>query len=311
MRFFIAIVLLLLPLPVFAQAPDRESVGALIKKLASPNFPERQAASKALLDRPEAEQALREAMRSGDVETRRRAADILDYFDRRSVRDLQAAIQDGRVDYAIELLARWPAEKHEEEAWDAIGDLTRRLVSLHEKKSTAKVTLRAISKGEMPLVVSAKHITETTKSKDTIGYFLRADQIEIDFSRGKAGEWRTLFPGAVMVCAGPVRTLCEPAATPIIFARGPIELAGVCGNTLIVSGADVVLKGDLGGSLVIARGKVTCTGNARNSGIISGSSIVLNKKNTRNCLLFENDANPLGYIRWDAAPQERTTPKRK
>src|SRR5476651_280058 len=123
MRPSIAIALILMPVLLLAQGPDRESVEALIKKLGSTNFQDRQAATKAMKERPEAVPALRDALRSADPELRKRAAEILEHFEPRPFREIDAAVKEGRVDRFIELLAAWPAGKHEEGAWTAFCDL--------------------------------------------------------------------------------------------------------------------------------------------------------------------------------------------
>ena len=56
------------------------------------------AATKALQERPEATPALRDATRSPNPEVAKRAAEILEYFDRRPIRELNLAIKEGRID---------------------------------------------------------------------------------------------------------------------------------------------------------------------------------------------------------------------
>ena len=95
MRFSIILSLVLLPALLIAQGPDDGvAIKTLIKSLASSDFRQRQAAMKALRDRPEAALELRDALRSPVLETRKRAAEILDFYDLRPVRNLKAAVKD-------------------------------------------------------------------------------------------------------------------------------------------------------------------------------------------------------------------------
>jgi hypothetical protein len=97
-----------------------------------------------------------------------------------------------------------------------------------------------------------------------------------------------------------------------IFAGGTVELKGGClDSLLIVSCGDVTLKCDVRRSLIIARGTVTCTDPVIDSRIISGKSVVYNKTNARNCIITENESNPLGFIRWSDALKDKAAPKSK
>src|ERR1051325_3877046 len=138
MRFAAIIPLILLSTLLLAQGPGEDSDLILIKKLGSANYQHRQAAVEALKQRPEAAAALREAMSSADLETRRRADEILRYFDRRPIRELEAAAKEGRVDRFVELLAAWQTGKYEDEAWDVVRDFARRMADLHDKQGGAK-----------------------------------------------------------------------------------------------------------------------------------------------------------------------------
>ena len=336
MSRIMAIPTLFVPLLLLAQAPDPESVASLIRKLGSPTFQERVAATKALKERSEAEPALREALRSNDPEVRRRVAEILDFFDRRPVRELDDAVKEGRVDRAIEILGHWPASKYEDEAWRAIRDLARRLGDLHRKDASEKIKLsdeQALLPGglpvgarpapggakhkflverwgdQVPLFLLAKRVAEDTTVDLERSYFFRAGEVDIRQPRQKGGRPQILSEvGSVFVVTGSVRMVTFNPQ--VIFAGGRVEFSGEGVRTLIVSCADVNLKGHFGASLVIARGAVTCTGSIADSQIISGKSITMTQ-NPKNCIISENDSTPLGFIRWSDAPKDKAAPKAK
>jgi hypothetical protein len=313
MTFRLAIPLAFLPALVLAQAQAPESVEALVKKLASGKFEERQAATKSLLDRPEAAPALRDALRSPDAETRKRAAEILDYF---PVRELKIAVKEGRVERAIELITGWPAGKHEEDSWDAVRELTKIIMERHEKKGGEKFKVAVDRwKNSTPPVVTAKRITNATKAKFDHCYFLRAGELDLDRRQIKPGQLNNPFGEGYhfIVAAGSVRMLgAGGMGSQLIFAGGGIELGGGpdVHSSIFVSGGDITLNCEMANCVVIARGKVTHAGLCEANRIISGRSVTRTSTDPKN-LIVENEANPLGFIRWSETKKEKAAPKSK
>jgi hypothetical protein len=123
----------------------------------------------------------------------------------------------------------------------------------------------------------------------------------------------------VVVASGSVRL--RPGRGPAgqvfaVLAGGDIELDGSFVGLLLVSGGNVNLKEStsLSKSVVIARGKVICTESdviLMDSRIISGKSVYNKKRPNRNCIITENEPNPLGYIRWSELQKEKPAPKSK
>ena len=82
-------------------------------------------------------------------------------------------------------------------------------------------------------------------------------------------------------------------------------------RAIIVSGGDVVVKGNISNSLIIARGSVIQVkpgpGERRRPGcihnhIIAGKSVTVFGEEKYNRIV-EDEPNPLGYIRWADAPK--------
>ena len=303
--------LIMLPALVLAQSGEGDAVKALIKKLGSSSFQERQAATKALQERPEAAPAVRDALRSADSEIRNRAGEILDYYDRRPVRDLDAAVKEGRVHSVIEMLAGWPTGKYDQEAWYALHDFATTLTALHKKQGGEKIKL-LMARDQPVLVLSAKRITEATVGQHERAYFLLAGEVDLDDRRRKPGEAakNAFAHNAVIVAAGSVRIL--PGHRHIIVADGSVVLqdsGGPITDTLIVSCGDVTLHCGVANSLIIARGKVISTGELAGNRIISGKSVTRTSKSEN--IITENEPNPLGFIRWTEPSKEKASPKSK
>jgi len=278
-----------------------------LKNLGSPNFKVREAATKGLKDRPDSVPALRELLRSTDAEVRNRATEILNYLESRPARDFADAIKDGRVELAIEMMAPWLKGKYESESWLAFRDLARNLAERHEKQGGGRMQ-RIMDRcaRDQPLVLTSPKITETTQAELERSYFLRAGEVDIDRRRQPAGgALNNLFEqGTFTIATRSVRL--HTTKSHIIFAGGSIDLLDGAGEgingILIFSCGDVTLNCVLGNSLVIARGKVTCNGVVDRCRIICGGTFV-SMKDPNNCLISENDANPLGFIRWSDSPK--------
>jgi predicted RNA-binding protein len=256
-------------------------------------------------------------LRSSDQEVAKRAAEILDYYDRRPMRELDAALKEGRVENVIELLRHWPNGKYEENAWHTACDLARILVKLHEEQGGQKIKdVGELYASRSPLVLNEKRVTENTKTKFDRYYFVRAEEVDHDRRRLKRGDIKNeLQDRMLLVATGNVRIFTVGGGTRhVIFARGSVELIdrdGGVSHILIVSGGDVVLNGALWNSIVIARGKVTCTDILGDSRIISGKSVSTVQR-AQNCIITENESNPLSFIRWADAPKEKAVlPKEK
>jgi hypothetical protein len=299
---------LISPATLFAQNPADADLDALIKKLGSANFQQRQMASDALKKRGDAVPALREAMRSGDLEMRRRAGEVVRYLDRR---ELKAAVKEGRVERVIEILAAWQNGEHEDEAWDATRSLVKTLVDLHKKKGGGDIK-GAVEKSAnvVPRVLFAQRVTEATEAEEGTGifWFVRGSEVDIDILRPRTGPRNSLWRDrSIMVGARTVRMFA--GGSNILFAGGDVEINGEgIGSSVIVSGGDVTLNCESCCLLVIGRGKVTINQRLRVGRIIAGKSISF-EVDPENCTISENALNPLGFIRWSDPPKEKAKSK--
>ena len=143
MKPFLAIYITLLAVLLQAQRSTQDSVNALITKLGSQNSAERQAATKSLQNRPEVAPAVRAALRSPDPEIARRAALILDHYDGRPSRELEAAFKNGDVLRAVKLMADWPAGKNEDEMFAPLRSLVRTLADRNRKQTGKNIQFDA------------------------------------------------------------------------------------------------------------------------------------------------------------------------
>ncbi|MBI1830720.1 MAG: hypothetical protein HYR84_04630 [Planctomycetes bacterium] len=291
-----------------AQPPAGDSVDALVQKLASPNFHERQAATVALCARPEAAVALREALKSPDSEVRKRAQQILDYFDREPVRRLDAAIKEGRIDRVISSFTTWPLGNFEEDGWSALRDLVKGMDDLHARKGGRRLHLVGRLGDLLPPVVTGKRITESTKAPfDQRSYFVRAGEIDIDGRRRSGDELPIRYEDSLAIIAsGAVRI--RGGNLRVILAGGNVELDGTdITQCLIISGGDILLKTqDFAGAIVIARRNVKVASECRfsHSRMIAGKAVAHSSKAVTN-IITENEPNPLGFIRWEETPKDK------
>ncbi len=317
MMVFILAALIIAPGLVVAQTSDERPVALLIKQLASSNFRIRQSAAEELTQRPTAEKALRKALPSADLDTRRRIQEILDYYDRRPLRELNFMVKEGRIEEFAKSAVAMPPRKYDAEVWFAVREFARTLRDLHEKKGGQKIKrgVLEVSDDWLPVFLSENRVTEATKARSDGLYLVRACEVDLDQRRRKNREFANeLDAGCIIVAAGKVRLHAESSA--IIIAEGSVQLSG-CRTLglLLISGGDVELDGDLDNSLIIARGKITINGANKISGcrIISGKTVALDPTTEQRApnLITENDPNPLGYIRWSDPPKEKAAPKSK
>jgi hypothetical protein len=300
---------LIFPLTILLPGRENDSIDSLIKKLGNGSFQQRQAATKALQNRPEAAPALRSVLQSPDPEIRRRAADILAFY---VVTELTTAVKDGHIERVIEIVTGWPTQEHEIESWHAVRDLAQALVDRHQRKEGERIKLVPNLVGKsMPLMITAKRITENTKAAADCSFFVRAGDLDWDVQRAPIGGLQnTIGDGTnTIVAAGSVRIRRGGPGARVIFAAGNLDVqADQIVNSVIISCCDVTLDSDLGGSLVIARGKISLTGACEGNRLIAGKSVTLRSQNRKN-IIVENDSNPLHFIRWQERVKDSSKPK--
>lgn len=290
------------------QALAGDTVESYLKKLGSSVFAEREAATLALKDRPEASPAIRKMLNSPNPEAARRAALILEHFDRRSLDELAQSVKGGKLDRAIRIIAEFPKGKNDDELLSSVHEMVRTLTDLHHKKNGAKLTLPYLLPTQRPLTIAADYVDEAPDPRVTRFpyFFVRARKVDMK-SEDVDSPKRSLFiPGAIIFSSGSARLIADSALRQIVFAGGTVEISGMSHSAIIVSCGDVVVKGGLEKSLVIARGKIKCVNSTLlDSRIISGEKFEDNRKRAHRCLISEHDANPLGYVRFEERPKTK------
>jgi hypothetical protein len=314
-----------------ALAQGQESVEALIKKLDSANAKTREAATKALLDRPDAEAALREAVRSESLEVSRRAAAVLEQLEeRRSSRDFDEAIERGRIERAIELIAAWPEGTREDALWERIKILTFALIDRNNQKykegnGNGSFIKRTHGLPLPAVIVKATTFSERTKingrGKDT-RHLVWAAEVDFDPDRVTDGKkvrlWQQeqfMSRQCAFVSGGTLRVSRALLHDALVLAGKDIEAKDLhTSGSVIVSCGDITLDSpDLVGCLIIARGSIDLRKVKYLFGcrIIAGKSVTYDKDKATRSVIVENEPNPLGYIRWSDAPKDKAAPKAK
>jgi hypothetical protein len=281
-----------------------ESVDALVRRLSSVNFRDRDLADKALRGRLEVAPALRLAAQSKDVELARRAFEIIDFIERRPLRELDSAIANGELNLAIEILCALPIGKYDAEMWSAVLRMTRQFTDRHVQKGGRTIELTPALFMGLPHVVKEKPITEITPIMSPGQPLLITDKVDVDYKRTPLSKSknRSLHRSCpFFVCTGTVRVQVDTSANMAIFASGDVHLGQGLSNCLVISSGDVSWDDCVRHSLIIARGKINVGNEVMNSRLISGKSIITpanNKFAVRNSLLTEHELCPLGYVRW-------------
>src|SRR5262245_53048072 len=91
----------------WSHAADTTRIQDSIKRLGNRSFQEREAAMRWLLERPQAADFVKEALQSQDAEVAKRAAILLEHYDRKPVRDLLTAAKTGRFQQFAHLAGSW------------------------------------------------------------------------------------------------------------------------------------------------------------------------------------------------------------
>jgi hypothetical protein len=293
---FICVALAFMHVAVLAQGPNDGSLDVLLKKLGSDNPRDREFATKELMKYPESAVALRQLLKSGDTETKRRAAAILDSFgDKLTLLDLNAAVNEGDIEGIIVLSMSLTDAKNDISIWDAVRRFSSRVGELHRKTDGGKIDVSELWGTAPTIFIKNNRVTSETKTPTVGRRLVRANEIIGNFLPPD-------FPNdgaTTLVSDGQVRIGDAPGQ--IILARGDVAIRSLASRSLIVSCGDVVIEGNIGTSLVIARGTVTCNGLIGNSRIVCEKFVAGKNAEFRNCVINENEPSPLGYVKWRKA----------
>jgi hypothetical protein len=119
-------------------APLEPDAAGLVRDLGSADFKVREAATRRLLEYEAPPPALRAAQQSGDREVARRARRIIHEITQREENAAFAKLtefaRNGEVDRFIELVARRPKWHDEDVCWQAVADLSGKLLDLEKEQ---------------------------------------------------------------------------------------------------------------------------------------------------------------------------------
>jgi hypothetical protein len=227
-----------------SQPAKQASVEQLIDRLGSGDFETRDAARRALLERPDALPALRRALHSDDAEIRRAVAMILEEFQARD-RKLQVKraldfLDKSEVDTFVDLVTSLELPL-EDEIWQAMCAYVKKV---------------ADAAGRRNLLPAIREITENKASRDcSLDKGVKQYQ---SFS-----EWRLvaqeltkreMFKKCLVVCKGDVEAEISLEHT-ILFTNGDfIRKSNVLWNSVVIADSTRSIDGHLS-CFVITRGK--------------------------------------------------------
>lgn len=100
-----------------------KSFAQLAQMLGSNRYEEREAATRALKSRDDAPILMREVLKTADLETRRRATEIITGALNRRFRTFAEYGRNGRIDVLTEFLGAWDVPLDDEAVWTAVVDI--------------------------------------------------------------------------------------------------------------------------------------------------------------------------------------------
>jgi hypothetical protein len=248
-------------------APSARQVEELIRQLGSPKFPEREAATRKLMDLPAAAPALRKLARSPDADAARQANRILDGLARKRVgplRDLlKAAAKDGRADLLTERVVRWPGEQADPDCWQPAVEFAAKVAELDWKgEKWARMTEKNNPFADMPLKDFRRYVE---RAKPTV---LPRNSPELRSTPGRWYEGAHIYRGeqftagkssaelgCLVATSGGVRVHRFCAST--VLANGQLT-AHDCSRSVIICDGDIEIQSGLSFCVVVARGAVKC-----------------------------------------------------
>ncbi len=301
------------PLSASGDQPDKAqvSVDELIRRLGSPQFKEREEATRLLLERKDAIPALRKIVATpGHPELVRRARLLLEQLaQRRQQRMLdrfRALVKAGAVDQCAELLARWPMGWEERGCWQITCNLQRTLFQLNKKRRTDGDSKSLFDLVPTPLVVTGTRITKLPDPEEETLLFVRGGEVQISkpgsFNLGvvaSSGPVRLPIPAVAIFAADSVRV---EQVGPLIVSDGEVTSWDGAWHSVIIARGDVTLRGGAKASLILAGGSVRAEGVLKDCLVVSGKSVLSAMPRRKdayiNCTIKENEPSPFGFVRF-------------
>jgi hypothetical protein len=304
-----------LPL-AFAEAEETASIEALLARLGSENFEQRDEATRLLFTyEDDAIPGLRKATQSTDPDVRKRAgeliADIQSTIARRELARAVRLSKEGAFEESLSRLVRWAEEDAQEAGLEVLARLAGNLV---EREKQRFGNLRFPPVEDFPLLAG------------DLRTFVKKYQPEVEIVRSRLPLVYENRRGGILRGAGVCvnSRMCGLVASSgevtfskggvhgtVIFACGSVNLEdGGHGSLIIVAGGDVAVRGRVYDSLIIARGNTTLPPSVSHSSIFAGGSaatfvpsprgyvISPQRPNLHNSILRENDTDGLGVVRF-------------
>lgn len=265
---------LLLVTPVGAVAADEAppphevvDVAALLQKLGSDNFHEREAATRELGALPLAEPPpeLLALLRSSNPEVRDRAV--------RAVRALRAAAAvrrlspaerlavRGRADLLVAASAADEASRSDAQRWEPALQLGRALIQ--------KAGLKG---GRVPRDTPPTHPSYAAYQKSYNARTVRTNGVYERAPVTPDNLFHSYYPEAIL-CAG-IKERYSTGSS-LVLARGDVKVAGALGNSYLAVNGRVDVGNDVHSSIVVCDGPLSVEGSVTNSLLIARGPITL------------------------------------
>jgi hypothetical protein len=248
---FLAVALVATLTPAQEKEPaEKPSVEQLIQRLTSDDFETREAATRALKERPDALPQLRKALTSDDPELRRRAAEVIEEHQtrdgKRQVRRALSFLKSGEIDTFVDLVTSLEPPL-DDEICQAMCALVEAIVDKANKGDTAKRALPAVREisekkpsenlnqkqlGDYHKILVGRLVARDLNKKSQIDrcIIVSKEKVELD-----EGGW---FRNNILFTNGDLIVPLVPLYTSVIICDGSIK-----GNPVVA------------GSIVIARSK--------------------------------------------------------
>jgi hypothetical protein len=301
------------------EARDSTEIEALVERLASDRFEEREEAAQRLLKyEADAVPSLRKAAQSADPQVRKRSAELLvEIHSTTARRELARAVQfaeDGAFEESVERCVRWVEEDPEDAALGALVQLAERLL-LREKERFGNLRLPAVKGSTTSFPFLTKDLGAFVKKCHPLVKVVRSRHPVVNqpsFCSIVRGAGVTLQKNTtgLIVSSRDVIVSRECSHRLVITACGSVTVHGHANDSLILSGGDVAVRNSLAGTLIVARGNITLPHSIGYSSVFAAGSATVSepgigdlqagarKPELTRSVLREHDTEGLGLIRF-------------
>lgn len=293
-----------LALAAYIPPPRPVDVAALVRKLGSEDFAEREEATRRLanlsVDAPPPE--LLTAAKSANPEVRDRAGKALKALrERITYNQLTRGprfAKQGRFDLYVASTATTDFKTEDPRLWEPALDLGRRLIAKAEMTGDRRPHGCPALCKDFP----AYRASRFPRLIRTDGVYARSekDTLILFGAIQAAGVAEPQSMHALIVSRGPVGAK-GVIRQSLVLATGDVTSGDDMSDSVVICDGDVRVGGHMGTCLVIARRKITIGGRADACTLIAGETITIIKPPERAIEGFENiikekETNPLGYI---------------